>query len=109
MTTRVDFNELPEFEKKLREFINDNAEIVAKAVASEAKAKIKSKTGMLKRRIRAKKSRFDDGGWIVTSGAPHSWVVENGHGGPKPAPAHPFLRPALNENINRLRQLMGAT
>ena len=40
MTTRVDFNGLPEFEKKLREFINENAEVVAKAVASEAKAKI---------------------------------------------------------------------
>lgn len=29
--------------------------------------------------------------------APHAHLVEFGHGGPHPAPAHPFLRPAWDE------------
>jgi len=27
--------------------------------------------------------------------APHAWLVEHGHGGPKPAPPHPYLIPAV--------------
>lgn len=27
--------------------------------------------------------------------APHGWVVEHGHGGPHPAPAHPFFKPGV--------------
>ena len=30
-------------------------------------------------------------------GARYWWLVENGHGGPKPAPPHPFMEPAINE------------
>ncbi len=29
--------------------------------------------------------------------APHAHLVEFGHGGPKPAPPHPFVRPAWDE------------
>ena len=29
--------------------------------------------------------------------APHAHLVEQGHGGPHPAPAHPFMEPAANE------------
>lgn len=31
--------------------------------------------------------------------APHAHLVEFGHGGPHPAPAHPFFRPALQETM----------
>ena len=31
----------------------------------------------------------------VVSSAPHTHLVESGHGGPRPAPAHPFIEPAL--------------
>ena len=58
----------------------------------------------LRKGIKAKKSKYDGGGWIVLSTAPHSHLVEYGHGGPRPAPPHPFLRPALDKNINAARK-----
>jgi len=33
---------------------------------------------------------------VLTS---NSWLVEHGHGGPHPAPARPYLKPALDKNI----------
>lgn len=27
--------------------------------------------------------------------APHGWVVEHGHGGPQPAPPHPYFKPGV--------------
>jgi len=35
--------------------------------------------------------------------APHAHLVEYGHGGPHPAPAHPFLRPAWDWNKDRVQ------
>jgi HK97 gp10 family phage protein len=104
-TVKSDFSE---FEKELAEFINENAEAIARQIAADAKASVNVVTGNLKKGIRAKKSKFDDGGWIVVSTAPHSWLVEYGHGGPHPAPPHPFLRPALDKNIDEARRLFGA-
>jgi HK97 gp10 family phage protein len=126
-----DFSEM---EKKVAEYINDNAETIAKQIARDARAKIHSVTGNLRKRVRAKKSKFDDGGWIVVSTAPHSMLVEYGgenvrqpltkkfmkfekYGaqsgtfyGKEVAkmPAKPFLRPALNENIAAAKRLFGA-
>ena len=34
--------------------------------------------------------------WNMTK-APHGHLVEYGHGGKRPAPAHPFLRPAYDQ------------
>lgn len=31
---------------------------------------------------------------VIGNGAPHAHLVEFGHGGPKPAPEHPFMAPA---------------
>src|SRR6056297_1127534 len=98
---RLDFSEI---EVKISEYINENAEQIAKQIARDARSSVNRKTGTLKRRIRAKESKFDDGGWIVNSSAPHSHLVEYGHGGPKPAPPHPFLRKSLNDNIELARQ-----
>ena len=102
---KFDFTEV---EQKVAEYINDNAEVIAKQVAVDARSSINSITGNLKKGIRAKKSKFDDGGWIVVSNAPHSHLVEFGHGGSSPAPAHPNLRPALWKNISLARNLFGA-
>jgi hypothetical protein len=132
-TVTVGFD-LTEFEKKLADHINENAEAIAKQVARDARAKIHSVTGNLRKGVRAKKSKFDDGGWIVVSTAPHSMLVEYGgenvrrpltkkfmkfekYGaksgmffGKEVAkmPAKPFLRPALESNINAARRLFGA-
>jgi HK97 gp10 family phage protein len=97
-----------EFEKELAAFINESALDIAKQVAKDAKASVNVVTGNLKKSIRAKKSKFEDGGAIVQASAPHSHLVEFGHGGPKPAPPHPFLRPALEKNITEARRQFGA-
>jgi HK97 gp10 family phage protein len=36
--------------------------------------------------------------------APHSHLVEYGHGGPHPAPPHPFFRPAVDETMPKVRE-----
>ena len=38
---------------------------------------------------------------VLTS---NSWLVEHGHGGPQPAPPHPYLKPALDRNIKFAEQ-----
>jgi len=101
---KFDFEKLDQL---VAEHINDNAEKIAKQVGRDAMASINVKRGDLKKGIKARRSKFDDGGWIVISTAPHSWLVEHGHGGPKPAPPHAFLRPALDNNIQAARDLFG--
>lgn len=34
--------------------------------------------------------------------APHAGLVEKGHGGPHPAPAHPYYKPAVNSTRNEM-------
>jgi HK97 gp10 family phage protein len=68
-------------------------------------------TGALRKSIRAVKSKYDEGGWIVKAGgraAPHAHLVEYGHGGPQPAPPHAFLRPAKDKVIRDAIRLFGA-
>ena len=107
MTAEVKFD-FGVINKKLAEYINDNAEAIAKKIASDARSSVNVITGNLKKGIRAKESRFDDGGWIVVSTAQHSHLVEYGHGGPKPAPAHSYLRKSLYNNIEEARKTFGA-
>jgi len=108
------------------EYINDNAEEIAKQIAIDARSsnafqdykgtdresnrsKLKYSNGRkLRKSIKAKESKFDDGGWIVIATAPHAHLVEYGHGGKSPAPAHPFLRPALGKNISLAINKFGA-
>jgi len=123
MEAKFDFSKI---EKKIAEYINDNAEDIAKQIAIDARrsqafedykgtqresatSKRKySKARKLRKSIRAKESKYDDGGWIVVATAPHAHLVEYGHGGKSPAPAHPYLRPALENNINLARKKFGA-
>jgi HK97 gp10 family phage protein len=119
--------DLGDFDIEIQRFINDNAETIAKQIATDARASTAfkdykgtaresnwskktwgPKARKLRKSIRAKKSKFDAGGWIVQATAPHAWLVEFGHGGPKPAPAHPYLKPALDKNINAAIREFGA-
>ena len=97
-----------EFEKELAEFINSNSLEIAKQIAKDAKASVNVVTGNLKKSIRAKKSKFEDGGWIVIADAPHAFLVEYGHGGPQPALPHPFLRKAFEANMAEAIRQFGA-
>lgn len=102
-----------EFEKLLGEFINENAESIARDVAADAKRRCPVKTGKLKKSIRARKSRFEDGGWIVSA----SRIEDSGRyainiarlmefGGPNTAKKS-FLRPALDANIASAKRKFG--
>ena len=60
------------------------------------------RTGQLKKAMAVTKRRRAKGHYSVDVGAPghrapHGHLVEQGHGGPKPAPAHPFMAPAAAE------------
>jgi HK97 gp10 family phage protein len=107
MTAEVSFD-FKKLDNLLSDHINENAEEIARQIASDARASVNVVTGNLKKSIKAKKSKFEDGGWSVQATAPHAGIVEYGHGGPRPAPAHPFLRPALDKNISAARAAFGA-
>ena len=94
-----------QFEAELAAFINENCMEIAKQIAKDAKANINNVTGNLAKSVRAKKSKFEDGGAIVVATAPHASLIEFGR---KAAPAYPFLRPALDKNIQAARAAFGA-
>ena len=94
-----------QFEQELAGFINENCMEIAQQIAKDARASVNVVTGNLRKSIRAKKSKFEDGGAIVVATAPHAFIIEYGR---KNAPAYPYLRPALEKNINLARQQFGA-
>ena len=51
-----------------------------------------NRTGNLREGLKVKSSKTRAS---LESHAPHSYVVERGHGGPRPAPPHPFLEAAV--------------
>lgn len=60
----------------------------------------------LRKSIKAKKSKYEGGGAIVSASAPHAHLVEYGHvmwirgkNTGKMVPAHPFLRPATQKRV----------
>lgn len=107
MTTTVTIDSTAA-EAMIADYINENAEVIARQIVVDAKSNINNLTGNLEKGIKANKSKFEDGGWIVRSTAPHSYLVEYGHGGPRPAPPHPFLRKALDSNIEAAKAQFGA-
>lgn len=88
--------------------VDQNLEETAAYVEREAQTTLlfRDKTGKLRKKIRLKKSKFEDGGWIVQAKAPHAHLVEFGHvkflwGRPtgERVPPYPFLRKALEKGI----------
>lgn len=74
----------------------------ATAVRDHARALVRVKTGALRDAIFASRGRpfARPGSVSVIAGvspkrAPHRHLVEYGHAGPRPAPPHPFWRPAV--------------
>lgn len=65
-------------------------------------------SGTLKRALRAKIIQYEDA-WvaIVEPRRPpafHRHLVEFGHGGPSPAPAHPYMQPAILATRSQVQQ-----
>ena len=93
---------------EIMDAIDQNLEATAQFVEQEARvsAAFQDKTGKLRKSIKLKKSKFEDGGWIVVARAPHAHLVEFGHvkwlwGRPTSGrvPPKPYLRPALEKGI----------
>lgn len=93
---------------EIMDAIDQNLEATAQFVEQEARvsAAFQDKTGKLRKSIKLKQSKFEDGGWIVVARAPHAHLVEFGHvkwlwGKPTSGrvPPKPFLRPALEKGI----------
>jgi HK97 gp10 family phage protein len=95
-----------EFELELAAFINENAGKIAKQIEADAQSTtaFKDKTGNLRESIKSKKSRYDDGGWIVQVTAPHAHLLEFGT---EKMAARAFLRPALDRNIQAAKMAFG--
>jgi len=112
VTATVTWNVEP-FMEELEKFLDEKSEVIAKQIARDAKTMVpgfQDKTGKLRKSIRAKKSKYADGGWITRAGgkgAMQAFLVEHGHGGPRPAQPHPYLEPARMMNIALARQQFG--
>lgn len=58
-----------------------------------------------KRRKRGGNASYLEVG-VFNGEAPHAHLVEFGHGGPKPAPPHPFMRPAYEAKKAEARAIL---
>ncbi len=125
---RVDRSELDKLEKELKVYgvrarkeLHGAVQRTTRAVARGAKARIRDKTGTLKKRIRTKMERDAPVGWVESKG-PHSHLIEYGtkrhslgkgvkringqivqgdvsHPGSRP---YPFMRPAFEQEAPKL-------
>jgi hypothetical protein len=119
MTVKVQID-ASEFLQALEEHLDEKCKEICGQIKADAKRTVAFKdiTGNLRKSIKVKKSKFDDGGYLVKAGgrgAMQAWLVEHGHEivfgtGPnriatgKMVPPHPFLKPALDKNIEYARQ-----
>jgi HK97 gp10 family phage protein len=105
--------------RSLRPAITAAARLVAKTAKQYAP---KGESGELKRSIDEKVKAYGPLVIVGMAGAKNSptmdargrpinpahyaHLVELGHAGPKPAPAHPFLRPALDTNQTQIERVI---
>ena len=68
------------FSVELGKWINDRAREIAMQIAKDARrwGKQHKLSGNYSKGIRVKKSKFEDGGYIVKATAPHSFLIEFG-------------------------------
>lgn len=101
----------PESQQSAKDAVVEGAEVVKKAV----KAKTPKRTGKLRRSIKRSirppffKGRNEPLRQVVYADAkiaPHQWLVEFGHGGPHPAPPHPYFRPGVIESRGRVKTII---
>lgn len=70
------------------------------------------RSGKLRSSLRIKKSTRKRGARVTVGvhrsegGAPYAQPVEFGHGGPHPAPPHPFVRPAFDVRADEAYELL---
>ena len=126
--------------KEIQDWVTENEERVALKVRDTAKKLSPQKGGFLdykgtsresnwsrqhnnpnmklRKKTGKRKSKFDEGGFIVMAQAPHAWLVEHGHdivdwrtmkSTGKRAKPHPFLKTALTMTLSDARRIFGIT
>ena len=74
------------------------AEVIKSRMVNNASADPHPRSGRLRNAIKSRMNGTKSvTGGIWSEDVPYAYPVEFGHGGPHPAPAHPFLRPAFDE------------
>lgn len=82
------------------------AQPVLEQMIQNASTDPKPRSGNLRSALRIKKAsrrrgaRVTVGVHAAEGGAPYANPVEFGHGGPHPAPPHPFVRPAFDARVD---------
>jgi HK97 gp10 family phage protein len=91
--------------EKVGPVVLDGANVIKNAIYDRAP---QGPTGNLKSAVYAKLAPSKNVAFAGIRGgrAPHAHLVEYGHGGPQPAPAHPFFRPAVDESKDFARQVV---
>ncbi|MBE3118843.1 MAG: HK97 gp10 family phage protein [Candidatus Atribacteria bacterium] len=125
---KFDAGQLREFKRKLRKLGDESFAIMKaaeeKAVApivADAQRRCPQRSGVMAESIGAIQRTYRGSGTVITVigpqsgfeeasaieylGRPHDptkigHLVEYGHGGPHPARPHPFLRPAIDANVD---------
>lgn len=80
----------------------------AQIVKAEVEARAPVDDGTLKRSIKDRRGErtMTSAEHLVVVGTFYAVYVERGHGGPAPAPAHPFFRPAFDHTEAQAREVI---
>ena len=88
------------------------AQPVLEQMISNASSDPHPRSGKLRGALRIKKASRRSGARVTIGvhasegGAPYANPVEHGHGGPHPAPPHPFVRPAFDVRADEAYELL---
>ena len=95
-----------------RRVLEAGAQVIETRMVNNASADPHPRSGKLRGAIKSRmngKKSVTVGIW--SEDVPYAYPVEFGHGGPHPAPAHPFLRPAFDEGkdeaYEQIKALLG--
>lgn len=86
----------PAIRKAKRRAMRAGADVLLKQMLENAEPHRRSGLLSSKIRIRARSSGDAIDVGVFGNEAPHAHLVEHGHGGPKPAPAYPFMETAYH-------------
>lgn len=92
LTSRLDGDDIAQ------RALEAGAQVIEKRMVNNASTDPHPRSGKLRGSIKSRKNgKRSVSVGIWSEDVPYAYPVEFGHGGPHPAPAHPFLRPAFDE------------
>ena len=91
--------------RNVKSIAEDVAEKGAEMTAQDARRLVPVKTGALKESIEVHKSKFEDGGYVVSAGSKKLFYASFVELGTDNLTAKPFLRPALSKNKSKIKKM----